>query len=59
MADPQFRGPEGEPPLAVPYDFLDATASGWGPVTVTLVLIALVAVALAAAAIATGRRIGR
>ncbi|WP_262852061.1 Pr6Pr family membrane protein [Mumia quercus] len=59
VADPQFRGPEGEPPLAVPYDFLDATASGWGPVTVTLLLIALVAVAIAAAAITTGRRIGR
>ncbi|MGH1561974.1 Pr6Pr family membrane protein [Mumia sp. DW29H23] len=59
VADPQFLGPEGEPPIPVPYDFLDAAANGWGPVVVTLAFITVFAVAIAAAALALGRRIGR
>ncbi|QMW67184.1 Pr6Pr family membrane protein [Mumia sp. ZJ1417] len=59
VSDPRFVGPEGEPPLPVPYDFLDAAAVGWGQVVVTLSLIAVLAVVIAAAAMAGGRRLGR
>lgn len=59
LGDPQFVGPDGEPPLPVPYDFLDAGTAGWGAVVVTLCLIAGFAVAIAAAVLTLGRRIGR
>lgn len=59
VSTPQFVGPEGEPPIPVPYDFLDAADRGWGQVTVMLAVIAVGAIGIAAAAIAASRRIAR
>ncbi|KAA1422733.1 F420-dependent oxidoreductase [Mumia zhuanghuii] len=59
IADPRFPGPEGEAPMPVPYDFLDADSLGYGQVALTLTVIAVFTLVIGGAVIGISRRIAR